>query len=216
MAVQIITTVTTAAASYDLVDLPTVKDDLGITVGTSDATLKRYISAASAAASNYCNRVFQQETLSEVFNLTWARLQWGGAPLLQTTRWPVMSVTSVMESLGLNAVSLIAGTDYTIDKTTGQLLRLDPVTGLVTRWTISPVTIVYSAGFSPIPLDVQDAVSRMVRTRWFAKMRDPLIRQQTIPGVLEQQFWVPTGTEAGNVTPDVADLLTNYRLPVIA
>jgi hypothetical protein len=56
----------------------------------------------------------------------------------------------------------------------------------------------------------------MVKNRWFMRTRDSTLRQQNIPGVLEQTFWVATGAEAGAMTPDVVDLLDGYRVPVIA
>ena len=53
------------ASTYDLIDLPTVKDELSLkSVDTSnDNFLNRAITQSSAAAANYCNRIFQVETL---------------------------------------------------------------------------------------------------------------------------------------------------------
>lgn len=212
MSVRIVTTVTTPATNYDLVSLAVVREELGVSGNGSDTQIARYISAASAAVVNYCNRVFTKETLTDIFNLSRARLQWGSEDLLQTSRYPVISVASVVE----DSTTLVAGTDYEIDVRTGQLLRLGANSGQVTFWGISPVTIVYDGGYNPIPLDLQDAVTRMIRSRWFAKSRDPMVREINVPGVLEQQFWVPTGTDAGNMTPDVTDILDNYRAVTIA
>jgi hypothetical protein len=209
VSVHAITTVTAAASTQDLVTLAIVKDELGVgpSVSTYDAQIGRYISAASAAAANYCNRVFPLETLSEVFNIMRARLQFGGEKILQTSRYPIGSIASVTE----DGTALVANTDYQVDKTTGQLFRLDAGTGLISMWNQSPVTVVYDAGYATIPLDVQDAVTRMVKARWFAKGRDPYTRSENIPGVRDVSYWVPTGDEAGNMSPDVADILDNYR-----
>lgn len=211
MSVRVTTTVLKAATSYDLIDLATIKDELEIAGGAYDTRLKRYITAASAAAANYCNRVFLKETLSDQFDISVARLQFGGEAQLQLSRYPAISIASVTE----NAVALVQDTDYRVDLKPGLLWRLN-TSALVTTWCLTPVVIQYDGGFAAIPSDLSDAVTRMIRSRWFAKGRDPLVRQRTVPGVLEEQFWVPTGTDAGNMTPDVADILDNYRTITIA
>ena len=211
MPAEVITTVTIAANSYDLTDLATVKVELGISGTAQDAQLDHYITAASLAAAQYCNRVFPAETVQDRFDLTFPRMRYGGDGKLQLSRWPVISVTSITE----NGVVLVAETDYRLDAANGTLWRLSPTTGNVTSWGTTPVLAVYQAGYASIPADLEDAAIRMIRTRWFAKDRDPMARSVNVVGVLEQQFWVPTGTDAGNMTVDVADILNNYRAPVL-
>jgi hypothetical protein len=207
-----ILTVTTAATSYDLTELQDVKDELGIANNTSDAVLDRYISSASAAAAQYCDRVFQVETVSEQFFADRPnRMIKGGVKPLQLARWPLVTITSVTEDSTL----LVQGTDYLVDAANGQLTRLDS-SGLAVYWHPLPLTVVYSAGYNPIPLDVEDAVIRMVTKRYLAKGRDASLKQESIPGVREVQYWIATGTEAGNLTPDVQDILSNYRTPRFA
>lgn len=209
---QSILTVTAAATSYDLTSLTNVKAELGISDGASDTILGLYISGSSQAAMQYCNRVFAVETVSEQFLSGHSqRLFRGGVTPLQLARWPLVSVTSVTE----NAVLLVESTDYLIDKTNGQLTRLDSG-GFPCVWSPLPLTVVYVAGYSAIPADLEDAAIRMVTKRYRAKGRDPNLKQRTTPGVLEQQWWIATGAEAGNLTPDIADILDNYRVPVIA
>lgn len=216
MAPQIITTVVTPADSYDLTTLAIIKEELGITGNGIDDRLQRYLTGASAAAAQFCNRVFVVETLKDEF---WPQrdpcpyLISGGLMPLQLTRWPLIaaSVSSVIE----NSITLIDGTDFRIDYEKGQLVRLDGSL-YPRRWPAWPISAQYNAGFDSIPDDVVDAVIRMVRTRWTAKDRDALLREENIPGVREAQYWIATGNEAGNMTPDVVDLLNNYRHPVIA
>jgi hypothetical protein len=220
MQFQIITTVVTAATSYDLTALQTVKDELGELTNNNDALLKRYISNTSAAAAQYCNRVFPVETVSDSFN-PWrdaGRVLFHGrqAPL-QLSRWPIVAITSVTE----NGVLLVEGTDFVTDKTNGQLTRYatntDPTLPLLpTPWWSLPIVVVYSAGYSPIPLDVDDAIVRMVTRRFATKGRDPNLKQQNVPGVIEQSWWIATGTESGNLSVDIADILDNYRVPLAA
>jgi len=210
MPVDVISTVMVAANSYDLTDLTTVKTELSITGSTYDAQLGRYITVASLAAEQYCNRVFVVETVQDRFDITFPRLRFGGEEKLQTSRWPVTSMTSLTE----NGTTLVKDTDYKVDTSNGLLIRLDS-NGDPTTWGQSPVIATYSAGFASIPADLEDAVIRMIRARWFAKDRDPFTRQENIPGVRDIAYWVPTGADAGNMTPDVEDILDNYRPPII-
>lgn len=217
----LITTVVTSAttpsggAQYDLTNLGTVKTELGITSGDDDAFFRSLISRASAAAAQYCNRVFPQETVKDEF---WAQrdstpcLIQGTFEPLQLSRWPIISIAA--GALTEDSVVLVDGTDFRIDYANGELIRLD-ANGYPTYWPAYPISVTYSAGYATIPYDVVDAVIRMVKSRWFLRTRDSSLRQESIPGVIERQFWVATGTEAGAITPDVADLLSNYCVPVI-
>lgn len=211
---ETISTVTTAATSYDLTTLDVVRDELGITDNAKNATLQRYITAASLMAAQYCNRVFPAETITDKVlrrRESWPRLLPTGAQVLQLERWPLVSVTSVTE----DGTALVAGTDFTPVGSAGQLIRLDS-NGNARSWCIFPLTVVYVAGYDPIPSDVEDAVIRMVTRRYLSKGRDPNLKQQNIPGVLEQSWWIATGSESGNMSPDISDILNNYRVPVVA
>lgn len=212
-------TVTTASETYDLTLLSTVKTYLEITDRAQDALLTILIRQASAAAASYCNRVFAQETLQEEF---WATRDLNATSrmlnvtyrVLTLSRWPVTSVTSVVE----NDVTLVEDTDFLVVSDKGQLLRID-ANGNPRAWPSYKITVVYVAGYQllqTLPWDIEDAVIRMVKARWITRTRDPSLRQQNIPGVLEQTFWIPSGNEAGAMTPDVTDLLDGYRVPVTA
>lgn len=216
----VITTLVTAATApsggqiYDLTDLTTVKADLGVTDNANNAFFKSLISRASAAAASYCNRVFPVETITDEFLAGNHAVHQRTIPdrcyPLQLTRFPVTTLTSVVE----NAVTLVDGTDFRLDKDKGQLIRLG-TDGHLKSWSMLAVTITYAAGYAPIPYDVVDAVIRMIKNRWFMRTRDSTLRQQNVPGVLEQTFWIATGAEAGAMTPDVVDLLDGYRVPVV-
>jgi hypothetical protein len=164
--------------------------------------------------SQYCNRVFPAETITEQF---WAqrdrspRIIPGGVSNLQLARWPIQSVTSVTE----NGIVLVQDIDFKIDSANGQLIRLD-INGYPKLWPVYPIVVVYVGGFSEIPVDVQDAVVRMVSRRYAARGRDPNLRQENIPGVIERSWWISTGTDSGNMSPDISDILDNYRVPVVA
>jgi hypothetical protein len=208
-----ILTVTTEATTYDLTELSDVKDELSLKDGNSDATLKRYISSASLAAMQYCNRTFAVETLSEQFFADPPnRMVRGGVKVLQLARWPLIAGSVVVTEDG---VLLVENTDYLVDKTNGQLTHLD-VSGLSVLWHPLPLTVAYQAGYATTPVDVEDAIIKMVTRRFSAKGRDPNLKQQSIPGVIEQQWWIATGTESGNMSPDITDVLDNYRAVIVS
>lgn len=211
MSVEVITTVVEAATDRKLVSVVDVKTELNITTNTDDEWLGKVIDRASAAASQYCNRVFQVERVRDDFWPQRDGYPWiipGGLAPLQLSRWPVTEVYEVVE----NAVTLTDVTDYRRRDAEGQLLRLDS-TAYPKKWPAFAISAEYSAGYATIPPDIQDAVIRMVKNRWFLRKRDPLLKQEDVPGVYSASYWVSTGGE-GAMTPDVADLLDNYRVPV--
>lgn len=128
MAPTIITTTLVPAAApsggavYDLVDLATVKDDLGITGGATDVFLKRTIVQISAEIALFCNRVFPVETLLDQvypWRDTIPYVVIGGECPLQLTRWPVATppclaglVAPVAPVLSAVAGGALAATRY--------------------------------------------------------------------------------------------------------
>ena len=217
---SIITTVLTAAAAanasvgaYDLTTLAVVKDELKKTDTKDDGTLQRFLTSASLAVQQYCNRVFQVEVVLDEF---WPQrdgypgLVRGGLAPLQLSRFPLTAVASVVE----DGTTLTVATDYRIDYAKGQLIRLDS-NPYPRSWPSLAIAVQYSAGFATIPNDVADAVVRMIKQRWFARGVDTSIKHEMIPGVREYDRWVSTGDEAGNMPPDVVDILDNYRVPVV-
>ena len=214
MGARVITTVVTPATDIDLVELDDVKDDLQISGTADDTYLERLITRASAAAANYCNRVFAVETVSDQF-LAPGDPSGGmvSRPLerLQLTRFPIVAVTSVV----LRGIALVAGTDFLVDQPLGQLVRLDAGIRQI-GWPPSGIVVTYSAGYADAPPDVQDAVTRLIKGRLAARTRDPLLRSENIPGLASNTYWIGASPDTGNLPPDVADALDNYRIPVFA
>lgn len=214
MGYRIITTVVTAATSGDLATLADVKAELGITDGGQDVLIKRYISAASMAVEQFCNRRFAVETVTDE---VWPDQEFysfqvaGSLRNVQLSRWPVVSVGAVTE----NGETLTeADGDFRIDKASGTAIRIDG-NGYPKDWLAWPLRFTYSGGYSEIPLDVADATIRLVKARYVARGRDPFLKSESIPGVRDATWWVATGSDAGNMPPDVADILENYRQPVV-
>lgn len=213
MGIRVISTIIAAAESYDLTTLENVKSELNITDDASDAVLERYIAGASASIAQFCGRRFQVETVKDEFwpdREFYAYQVQGAIPSLQLSRWPAVTVSTVTE----NDIALDDGSDFSVDKDNGLLLRLDGLK-YPTVWGAWPISVTYDGGFEPIPPDVEDAAIRMVKARFLAKGRDPNLKQENIVGVREVSYWIATGSDAGNMTPDIEDILDNYRPKVL-
>lgn len=222
----IVTTVVAAATAafegqqpYDLVDLATVKAELNITDTSKDALLLRWITEASAAAANFCNRVFPVETVQDkVFpprDYFPSPTVIGGVTPLQLSRWPIEESPSVTE----NGIALVEDTDFIVKYEVGQLLRLD-VNGWPKRWPALATVVQYQAGYEltdPTLADLVDGVIRYIKGRYFAQMRDPALRSENIVGAYEAQYWFAAGPGAavGNLPPDIQALWEKYRAPVL-
>jgi hypothetical protein len=209
MTVRVTSTVIAAAASYDLVALDDLKADLGIADSASDSFLARAISKASAAAAQYCNRMFVRETVQDVFDLSLARLQARGEAVLLARSCPVASVAGLVEG----TVTLVRDTDYRVDLAAGQFYRLS--NGADASWCATPVTLTYDAGFDEVPLDVQAAVTQMVNAMNFDRTRDPLLRSENILSGLYAYTLFDPGQVPAGTAEQVASTLDAYRVPVL-
>jgi hypothetical protein len=199
-----------------------VKDDLAISGTGSDAALGRLISAASARMAAECDRVFLKESVTETFRATQqlpglATNYYSQTPVepLVLKRRPVRTLTS----LTADSVALVAGTDFELDALAGVAYRLTGDTRTV--WTNQKIVAVYDAGYDPpgttggsalsVPQDLQAAVRSLVRTAWFGRGRDPLVRSEEVPGVLRQDYWVGSVPGSSDLPADVLDAVETYR-----
>ena len=202
-----ITTVITPATNFDLTTVEYVIDDIGEDEAIDETMIGRWITQASKAAANYCNRVFPIETVKDEFWLNGECL-----PVLQLSRYPIKAGTTptIIEDGG---AALALTTDFRVDYDAGQLLRMNG-NGYTRRWTACAISVQHQAGYESIPEDLADAVLRMVRARWNARGRDPNLRQESIPGLRDATYWIPDG-DIGNMTPDVREILDKYHSPLV-
>jgi hypothetical protein len=140
---------------------------------------------------------------------------------LLLSRWPVVSVASVTDTVAVNVSNtLVAGTDFVIDAARGWLTKTDPNTGYPTGWSPDQYTIQYTAGYftpgtdSP-PADLEMAVLRLVTARFKARGRDPFLKSQGEPNIGTEQYWVGAMPgQTGAFPPDIAATLEKYRVPL--
>jgi hypothetical protein len=152
MGYSCVTTVLSAAANTNLTDLATVKDELDDEAQdtSNDAWLTRAITRVSDAVQVYCKRTFAPQFIQDVFDVDQDPYPYqtpGGFAGLQLSAWPIIAIVSVVQTLAVGLTqTLVEGTDFRTNAKTGELLRLNPFTGVVTTWEALPVTVVYTAG----------------------------------------------------------------------
>lgn len=210
-----VTTTITPASTTDLTDLQTAKRELDIGDNSDDDLIARWISSASSAVQRYCNRIFAVQTLlDKVYRdcNTGLHIVPPGERPLQLSGFPIASSPTVIE----NSIALVENADFLVNYIAGQIFRLDSNLHL-RRWALLPVTAQYQAGYATIPADVVDATVLLVKHRWFARKRDPYLRQENIYGVIANTWWIPQGPGAnGSFPPDIEDVLAKYRVPAVA
>lgn len=202
------TVVGTAAGSIDLTTLATVKAELGITTGGSDADLTRMVTQASTTAATHCNRIFAKEAVTDHFRL---QNEPRRVDMLTLSRFPVDTAAAI--TVVEDGVTLTAS-GYELDPATGFLWRLSGDERAA--WARTKVTVAYSAGYAllaELPQDIERAVIVMVKQAWFAKSRDPMVKQEDVPGVLSQSYWVGSVPGQNGAIPAEAEaLLAPYRV----
>jgi hypothetical protein len=222
---SVITTVTAASNSFKLTTVLNIRADLGLTdTSVTDDYLDRLANQNSRAASQYCNREFAlqgyRDTIRSLASCSGTYPEQPEAIMLAKS--PLVSVTTVTE----DGTLLTAVTDYETDLATGFVYRLDsggrriswPFLDLVfdykAGWTLPEQTLP-AGGANPLvdnAPDLEDAVIRMVKGQYHARGREPSLMQQDTPNVGSRRWWVG----ADSITPDIAGILDNYRIPAFA
>lgn len=206
-----ILTVTTPAAggalAYDLTTLAAVRADLGISVSdtSQDANIAVWISAASAAIAGYCNRIFQSETVKEVFRLPFPI----GYPTssrrenLLLRRVPSASIVSLIE----NGTTLDP-TSYELDPDVGSVRRL--CNDFPVFWCWGKIEVNYIGGYTTIPKDVARACVTLVKNLYFSAASDPNIKAESVQNVSDIDYFnLDSGAESD---PALSALPASVRL----
>jgi hypothetical protein len=223
--------VVTPATSFALVDLATLKSDLGIGDTTQDARLTRIIASSARSVAAYVGRPLVEQAYRETWRLPpgmwptyWATLPRDRVGYLPLSIEPVTVISSVVEAGVTLDPSLYAWYD---DK---GLLRLDAA-GLPSKWSSGTIVVSYKAGWIPIgttpappqiavPADMYEAALLAARTAFYAKDRDPglTVRSEAVPDVYQVSYDTrtglngdPAGVGTYGLPPAVTAALDAYR-----
>lgn len=203
--------VTVPASRRGLTTVAAVKRELGITGSADHDLLDDLVLQSSSAIEGWCGRVFGREAVSETFRLTVER------PVLSLARWPNVALGAVVEDgVPLEPVAV------EVDAASGELWRLDDADRRI-PWPVAKITVAYAAGYRlpgdphrDLPEDLERACLEAVKARWFARVRDPLVKAEQVQGVASADYWVPsTATGDPGLPPAVIGLLQRYRLPTL-
>jgi hypothetical protein len=209
-----------APPTSGLTTLATVKTDWNITGTTDDTFINNLIARCSLSISQYLNRTLGLGTYLDTFRpdkqSNSVFIDCGNCAPLRLRNWPLVSIDSIIEG----TVTLAENTDFEADYATGLVHRLDK-SGNPRDWGFDIISVTYHAGYvlpgdssgtRSLPLDIEDAASRMVYMRYVERGRDPMIAEDTMFGLGTIKYF--NRAENGNMPPDVIDILNNYRLPV--
>ena len=233
-----IVSVTTAAASYDLTTMAKVLSELKITdtATTADKTLlETQIADASSGIATYCDRVFPEETVSEVFWPDQNALNHRGGGSWGGQFWPGLGVGAQAEKLLLagggskarfpvtSIISvtlddeLLDASGYRVDPDDGFLFRLDD-NGYPWTWYVQKsVVVAYVGGFAEIPSDVDHAARLWVADSWYAAAQDPRLTSRNVYGVVSKTWAAGRGASGTyGLPPGVEARLSSYRRQPVA
>jgi len=186
----------TPAASMALVTLDQAKLVLGITDTTSDAALTAQINQVSAAIQRYCDRVFVRQDYRDQYRyvMNWMPV---GQPL-PLRQYPLaLDVNGYPLATVIEDGALVDAAAYEADADRGYLYRLD---GAAYAWTGLLITVDYTAGYDPVPEDLQAAALEWLSARWYSVGEGPALRSETIPDLITQVYNGGSGSDANTAS----------------
>lgn len=163
-------------AAQDLTTLANAKAWLGLASTADDALLTRLITSISVAIASYCSQNLVQQAYTDTYDGT------GGSKML-LRQGPITAVASVtIDGVIIPARPAISQVGYYFD---ANFLYVDGY--VFTRpgtWPSNPsirgnssgqgaqnVVVSYTAGYNPIPLDLEQATIELVAARFKARDR---------------------------------------------
>jgi hypothetical protein len=206
-----IITVTTPATTERLTTVARVQQDLGIT--GSDTEIETAIDEASSRIEAELGYRLPLETVTETFRPL-NGYDYASAILLERT--PVVSIDSITQ----DAAALVSD-EWEVDPVNGLLLWLDG-SGMATPWKFySGLAVSYSGGWvlpgdpgRTLPYAIEGAAVAYVRTMWFARGNNPLVKSVDIPGVVSYEYGtggITFAAQVGALPSDVLAMLQPFK-----
>lgn len=194
--------VTTPATEISLLTLAELRAAVGSSDPISDADLLTLGRSASSSIARQCCTVddavnpptLLSETCTEIF-------RWTGCGPIRLSRRPVTEIISVTQS---GAVADPSAYEVVSAR------NLYAVSGDdLSDWAAGRITVVYKAGYATAQGDLKMACMKLVTALNAERGRDPSLKREDIPGVLEREFWVAPSDDPF-LSREIADLLTPY------
>jgi len=206
-------TVISPAAHHRLTTLEAVKNELSLTNTADDAFLSDLIDQASDIVRTWCGRSFALEGVRETLHHN----RPGASVML--SRWPVASIDAVtIDGRVFDPVNFQA------EDGAGIVYRIG-ADGCTASWPSGRTVIEYTAGYvlpnddnsaePTLPKDIERAAIILVKTAYFARGRDPLIRTEDVSGIASTTYWVGGFGNGATLPPDVEGLLSPHRQVLI-
>ena len=190
----------------NLITVDTYKEIAGITSTKEDTKLDILVPAISQLVKTYCgNSIIDYYTTekTELFTIDW------NTHLVQLTESPVISVSSVYvrESVTDN-YSALSADDWYLETTTDSIYRIYGSGYQNFPQGAGSVKVVYNAGYSECPADLQLAVADLITYY----LRDEYKTRQTLSGATREN--PESSLRNGVAFPDhikrVLDLYKNF------
>jgi hypothetical protein len=194
-----------ATTGTALASLAYVKDYCNITVTTYDSYLTNRINAASAEIQTWCNRTFPLTNYTENYDGP-------GSTILQLRQRPVTAVTSITTEFYSGMPTVIPSTEFVLNSRTG-LVSVKP-SSTYSYWFPydavagqQSIQVVYTAGYSTIPQDIQEAVAKIVLNKFNALGADMTMMMEKIG---DYQYTRRSDANR-SLTPDIQAMLWSYK-----
>jgi len=202
------------AESLALITVEQAKATLGIDAAdtSQDSALGALIGQVSAAIHRYLDRILVQQGYRDQYRYV-ANWMCVGEPLqlwqypiaLDEEGYPIAAI--VQDGVTVDAAL------YEANDERGLLYSIDSVGAY--GWTGLLITVDYTAGYDPIPEDVQAAALDWLTARWHAEGRDPGLRSETVPDILAQTYGGADPMAATGIPGTARDLLAPYMRPAL-
>ncbi len=193
----------------DLITLQTYKDAEGLSTPKEDLRINALIPSVSQLVKTYCANSFvdyYSSAKTEIINVDW------GTHIVQLTESPVNSITSVQERTSYSGAytTLTTGAyEYYLESSTDSVLRTTSAGYKNWPTGVGAVKVVYTAGWSAVPKDLELAVIDLVTYY----LKDEHKERRVLGGASIQNS--SSSTQSDNVAfPDhikrVLDLYKNF------
>lgn len=187
-----------------------MKADLGISGVDQDDAIENLIEEASSRIVAYVGYPLGFATVEETFR---PDRGYECVRQLLLERQPVYAI----ERVTIDDAE-VASPEYEVSHKGAILYRLD-ASGHSAPWEFGKAIVVLYSGGYILPDDtdrtlepaIENACAALVRTLWYGRRRDPLVKSVEIPGLISESYWVGATGDSTALPPDVELMLAPFK-----